>query len=405
LGLIVGVGMIGALATRVLLGIGIDRLGPRRIWLVALGVFIVAALAHLGITTVHGPAVYLVRILLTIGVSGGVGASLTYVSLRVPEARIAEMVGMLGTSGFLGLAIGPIFGDWLLGEGPVRQAELDRMFWLAALAGLVSLAATALATRGQVRQPRRRPYPAWIPLVRRYHPGVLMLVALAMGLGTGLPCVFVRAFAAELGLSGITSYFLVYAAVAFAARIVTRRWPEILGIRWVMLIGLASLAISMLLYLIVDRTWQLAIPATVAGLGHALLFPAIVAGGTLSFPSRYRGLATTLVLGMLDVGNLLGQPAVGFVLHYAGQCGLPKYPTMFVLVAVLLTSVAAVYGWQTRHDQRESSWKKRPRRAASRHRERLGSELHPHQAPPLLDGLPIDASLLDHPPRVSDNPR
>ncbi len=43
LGLIVGVGMIGALATRVLLGIGIDRLGPRRIWLVALCVFIVAA--------------------------------------------------------------------------------------------------------------------------------------------------------------------------------------------------------------------------------------------------------------------------------------------------------------------------------------------------------------------------
>ncbi len=306
---------------------------------------------------------------------------------------------MLGTSGFLGLAIGPIFGDWLLGTGPVRQAQLDRMFWLAALAGLVSLAATALATRGQVRQPRRRPYPAWIPLVRRYHPGVLLLVALAMGLGTGLPCVFVRAFAAELGLSGITSYFLVYAAVAFAARIMTRRWPEILGIRWVMLIGLASLAISMLLYLIVHSTWQLAIPATVAGLGHALLFPAIVAGGTLSFPSRYRGLATTLVLGMLDVGNLLGQPAVGFVLHYAGQCGLPKYPTMFVLVAMLLTSVAAVYGWQTRHDRRESSWKKRPRRAAPRHRDRSGQELAPHQAPPLLDRLPIDASPLDHPPR------
>ncbi|MHB8970841.1 MAG: MFS transporter [Pirellulaceae bacterium] len=366
LGMIVGVGMSGALAARVLLGIGMDRFGPRRIWLLALGIFILATLAHLLITSVHGPAVYLVRILLTIGISGGVGASLTYVSLRVPETRIAEMVGTIGTSGFLGLAIGPVLGDWLFGAGPVSQLQLDRMFALAALAGLVSLAAAVTATRGQVRRPHRRPYPAWIPLVRRYHPGLLLLVALAMGLGTGLPGVFVRAFAAELGLPGITSYFLVYSAVAFAARIVTRRWPEILGIRRVLLIGLAALAVSMLLYLTVTVSWQLAIPATVAGLGHALLFPAIVAGGALSFPSRYRGLATTLVLGMLDVGNLLGQPAVGFILHYADQGGLPKYPTMFILVAVFLASVATLFGWQTRHDKRDRTWKQRPRRTTSR---------------------------------------
>ncbi|MHB8952440.1 MAG: MFS transporter [Pirellulaceae bacterium] len=366
LGMIVGVGMIGALMARVVLGIGIDRLGPRRIWLVALGLFILATLAHVRITSVHGPAVYVVRILMTIGISGGVGASLTYVSLRVPETRIAEIVGTLGTSGFLGLAIGPVLGDWLFGAGPVSQRQLDRMFCGAALAGMVSWVATALATRGQVRRPHRRSYPTWLPLVRRYHPGVLLVVALAMGLGTGLPGVFVRAFTADRGLPGITSYFLVYSTVAFAARLVTRRWSEIWGIRRVLLMGLAALSASMLLYLPVQVSWHLAIPAAVAGWGHALLFPAIVAGGALSFPSRYRGLATTLVLGMLDVGNLLGQPAVGFVLYYADEWSLAKYPTMFVLVAALLASVAALYGWRTRFDARDRNFKKRPRRLTPR---------------------------------------
>ena len=265
LGTIVGVGMIGALAMRVFLGVGMDRYGPTRVWLASLALFIVGALAHVAIGSVDGPAVYLARILLTTGIAGAFRRSLTYVSLRIPEPRIAEMVGTLGTSGFLGLALGPTLGDMLFHSSEITRLQIDRMFYLAAVAGGTSWVLTYLATRKELRQIRRRKRPPLIALVRRYHPGTILLVAAAMGLGVGLPHVFLRAYAAELQFAGIKTFFVVYAAVAFTVRLLTRRWSQRFGIRPMILLGLVAQTASMFLYLVVERPWQLAIPATLAG--------------------------------------------------------------------------------------------------------------------------------------------
>ena len=40
-------------------------------------------------------------------------------------------------------------------------------------------------------------------------------------------------------------------------------------------------------------------------------------GESLAFPIWYRGIATTLILTMFDIGNLVGQPAVGSILTLA----------------------------------------------------------------------------------------
>ncbi len=392
LGVIVGTGMIGAVAVRLLLGTGIDRYSPRPIWLGALVLFIVAALGHLAVHTVHGPWVYLMRVLLTIGIAGGVGASLTYVSLRVPESRIAEIVGMIGTSGFVGLAIGPVVGDFLFRTPVITRQQIDWMFLLAAFVGTIALVAATLATGGQVQRRRKRRHPALFPLIRRYQPGVILLVALAMGLGIGLPSVFVRAYAAEMSIVGIRNYFLVYALVAFTVRVTTRRWTQRLGIRTVILIGLSALSASMVLYLVVHQAWQLAIPAAVAGFAHALLFPAIVAGGSISFPVRYRGLATTLVLGMFDVGNLIGQPAIGNTLYYAERFGLPKYPTMFMAVALFMIAVAVFYARRSavprqnrrRYSQRRSAAAGLPEQPARAMKEDARSTAGPTADEPAL---------------------
>src|SRR5690606_29925890 len=100
---------------------------------------------------------------------------------------------------------------------------------------------------------------------------------------------------------------------------------------------------SMLLYPLAMNEWTLAIPAGVAGFAHALLFPAVIGGGSISFPTRFRGLGATLMFAMFDLGNLVGQPAVGGMLELSRAVGLPAYPTMFVSMALILTSVAAIY--------------------------------------------------------------
>ena len=187
--------------------------------------------------------------------------------------------------------------------------------------------------------------PLWW-LVRRYHPGSVLLVAVALGMGTGIPFYFLRPFAAELKIEGIRNFFLVYSATAFVVRIACRQLSDRWGVKRTVLLGLYSLAASMLAFLFVQGPMMLMLPAVLGGVGHAIMFPAAMAGGSLAFPDRYRGLATTLMLTMFDLGMLIGQPLVGTLVHLARRAGWPAYPTMFLTMTVLLSLAGLVYAWQ-----------------------------------------------------------
>lgn len=341
LGLIVGVGAIGSVAVRFFQGVAIDHIGPRRVWLFSLALLVTALLLHLKVRQVDGLAVYAVRILYTVGLAGAFGSSLTFISLIAPPGRMGELLGMMGTSGFIGMAIGPRVSDWLLAADPSRS-DVDRMFLVAAAMGGVSWVLATAATWG-VKPPAVRRRVPRLAALRRYHPGTLLLVAAAMGLGLGLPTVFLRDYTRELKIGGIGQFFFIYACAAFCVRVATRRASDRLGYRPVILVGLTCLATSMVLYLLVSTAWSLAIPAVCAGAAHALLFPAVLSGGNAAFPARHRGLAITLMLTLFDFGTLLGQPLVGGSLELIKGWGLPEYPIMFVSTAVVLLLVNGVF--------------------------------------------------------------
>jgi len=342
LGWIVGIGMVGSLAVRLTLGAWIDQYGPRRVWLAALGLLAASCLAHLMVTSCHGVAVYLLRIAYCCALAGVFGASMTFISARVPPARTAEMIGMLGTAGFLGMVIGTQLGDLLLGTAVIRPWQLRTMFIAAAALACGSAAFALLATRGlPAPQPTRRP--PVLQLIARYHPGPVLLVGLAMGVGLSLPGNFLRPYAAELNMQRIGLFFGVYAPTAFITRVLTRRLPERYGPGPMILAGLSGLVVGLLLLLVVSNVWQLAIPGFAFGVAHALLFPSVVAAGTRRFPAEHRGLGTTMMLGTWDAGQLVGAPLVGGLLRASHWAGLPAYPSTFIAVAGLLGLSTVVF--------------------------------------------------------------
>jgi len=347
LGLIVGVGMIGSLCMRVAQGTGIDRYGPRRIWLWSLFFFVLSLVGHVGVRSSAGFSIFALRIVMQTSIAGIFGASITYISRRVPPERMAEIIGTLGTSGFIGMLVGPQIADWICAGDSVQRWQLDAMFLTAAGLGAVALVSAAQATRGQTITLARRQPPV-VALLQRYNPGVLLLVAIAVGAGVSLPSTFLRTYAAELQIGRIGLFFAVYAVTAFLVRMATRglfiRW----GNRPWVISGLLLLAASMLLYLPVARSWQLAIPGAVAGAAHALLFPAVVASGSTRFPERYRGLGTAVMLAMFDMGNLIGAPVIGGMLAAARYAELPAYPTMFMSIASGVAAVAVLFALRTR---------------------------------------------------------
>jgi MFS family permease len=350
-GLIVGIGMVGSLAMRAFQGFGIDHFGPRSVWLWSMALFVFSMLGHVAVSNVNGPAIFVLRILYTISLAGAFGASITSVSRRLPLARMAEVIGSLGTSGFVAMALGPQLGDFLCGHEPILRRDLDTMFYVAAALGLVSLVCAEFATRGNP-PPSRRRKPPMIWLLRRYHPGIVMMLAVVMGVGFVIPTTFLPTFTKELNIEHTGTFFLVYAATAFLARVSTRRFPHVVGVRPMILIGLAALVLSLLSYMMVETEWGLAVPGIFAGVAHALLFPAVTAQGSASFPSRYRGLGTTVMLSMLDIGTLVGAPLVGRIVEASKTMNVPPYRMTFSALAVGVTLTLVVYAVSSRESRR-----------------------------------------------------
>ena len=354
LGWIVAAGMVGSLLMRLAQGSGIDTYGPRRIWLWSSALFIASCGGHLFVTTVDGPLIYALRVLFQTSVAGFFGASITYISGRAPIARMAEVIGTLGTSGFIGMMIGTQLGDRILDYsdvGRLDESHIRNLFVAVTIVGMAGFLFSWFATRGDGVRAKRRQPPILL-VIRRYHPGPVLWAGAAAGFGLGLPTIFLTRYAAELNIPKLAVFFWIYAPTAFTTRILIRQLPQRWGVRPMLLCGMLSLAVGILSFLLVKTEWQFAFPAVLIGIAHAFVFPAAVAGGSGAFPLRYRGLGTTLMLSMFDLGNLVGMPAVGEMLHWYRRFGWPDYPSMFVTAATAIFGVAIVYAWTSRLSRR-----------------------------------------------------
>lgn len=339
LGLITGLGMAGGVLSRFVQGAVIDRLGPRVIWLGSLSLMVASLLGHFWVERIDSPLIYVLRLVYMVGLAGAFGASITAVSLRAPRGRTTELIGVLGSSGFIGQAIGPMAGDAIFTAQAPLAWKIQMMFSVALGACCISMLLTWLATWGE--RPRvSRKHPSMFRLIRQYHAGWMLLMAFALGMGIQFPQVFLRGFAKEVGIAHIGSFFLVYTTTAFTFRLLTRRLPERIGVKNAATIGVLILAASLTLYLLVSNPWLLPVPAFLGGLAHALTFPAIIGGGSIAFPKKYRGMGTNLMLVMLDAGALFGQPLIGTMIATSRKFELPAYPLTFTVIGILLATFA-----------------------------------------------------------------
>jgi len=378
LGWIVGLGMVGALVVRPGLGRMVDRYGAHRIWWASLLALAACCFGHLAVRSYNGPTIYVLRLGYSAAVAGLFGGSITWICRRVPPARAAEMIGVLGSSGFLAMIIGGPLSDLLLGTRQVEWVAIRRMFLAAGGLALAALALAYLAARGSAPPVPRRRAPLW-GLVWRYSPRMLILMGMAIGAALALPSTFMRPFALELGGRGFALFFTVYAATAILARVGMRRLPERLGFERTILLGAGLIVPGLLLFAWVRAPWQLAVPAVVFGVGHAFVLPSMIAAGSQAFPLRHRGTGTMLASAFTDAGALVGAPLAGMVLRASPGWGLPAYPTMFVTVAALVGVAGLVYArWILARGLITTA------AAAVRRRRRVGlPTMRPHTRPPV----------------------
>jgi MFS family permease len=341
LGWIVGAGMIGSILMRLSMGDWIDRYGPRRVWTTSLGVFAAACLAHLAVTRCDGAAIYALRIALFTSLAGVFGSSMSLVAGRSSITKMAEMVGMLGTSGFLGIMTGTLLGDLLCGAEP-SVVGTTRMFVAASLLGLAAMPFAWRAASESFVPSREARLPLW-RVLQRHFPLPLAAVGMVGGAVLAFPQIFLRTYAAALDIPRLGGFFTAVAVVAVATRFATRNLPSRVGLPPLILFSLSAMAVAQMLFLVVRTEGQLLFPAVAHGLGQAILFPTVTAAGAGAFPLRYRGVAMVVMLATFDLGQLIGSPIAGAILHYGPQIGLPGYPTLFAAMGLALLISGGLY--------------------------------------------------------------
>jgi MFS family permease len=339
-GFIVGCGTFAALAGRLFLGQAIDRFGVRRSWmtvatLYAIGCVLIASVDSIGVL------IYVGRIFFALGLAGMFTCSIFHAQNRAPVARRTEVIGNLGSSGFLGMICGSQLCDFV---GRTFAGRTESMFAFGCVAGLaiVYLTLVTIITRNDVHT-RPSITPAAHRLILQHWPGPVVIVSLLMGMYFIIPSVFLTRFSTNRELGGIALYWTCYSSTAFAVRLLTRRWSQTVGRHRMILMGTVGHFVGFGIMPSVTESWHFVFPALCSGFAHALLFPAVVSLGTESFPREYRGTGTTVVLGFFDLGGALSAPILGGIIDHFGGTGFSE---MFYASASVSILVGIAY-WLT----------------------------------------------------------
>ncbi|HUG17814.1 MAG TPA: MFS transporter [Planctomycetaceae bacterium] len=347
-GAVIRTGLIGALVLRLAMGQVIDRYGAGKLWTIS-AVGLISGLIWFTLIRSIGWELHAARILFSVSLAGMFTCSIVHIQNLVPAHRRTEVIGNLGSSGFVGMIIGSQAGDFIMRMGGDPQFKF---YWLFGSAAALVVIHLALAIALTWNAPHERPSESVsaLRLLVRYWPGPVVAVALMMGVAFAVTTVFLRRHSTLMGLGGIGTFFTAYAVSAFFFRIGTSDWSYKYGRHAMVMRGLAGHIISMASLIFVTREWHYIIPAVAGGFGHALLFPAVVSMGSGAFPKRYRGMGTTLTLGFVEAGVMISAPLLGALIDaYAETPGtrfgfIPMFATaagLAVIVGVFYLSTAA----------------------------------------------------------------
>ncbi|MGQ0635058.1 MAG: MFS transporter [Planctomycetaceae bacterium] len=341
-GEIVQAGLIAAILVRFELGRAIDRCGPRLVWLVSALAYVGGSAAFL-LAERLSPFLWGARIVYQVGLAGMFSCSIVHIQDQVPPHRRTEIIGSLGSSGFLGTIVGTQLSDLLFHLLSPGSARFAAMFAGAALLGTLHAAVVFVLTRDDVHHsPEVTTGP--FRLLFRHWPGAVTVVAVAMGTTFAVTTVFLTRYATGMKLSGIGMFFLPYSLTAFGCRWFLRDWGTSFGRHKMVLWGLAGLTAGQLLFLPVGSAWMFIFPAVVCGFGHSLLFPAVVSIGAGRFPVQHRGSGTTLVLGFIELGTAIAAPILGWLID-AGNFGsdVRGFRWMFLAASAVAGCAGLIY--------------------------------------------------------------
>ena len=235
-----------------------------------------------------------------------------YIADIVPAERRGEAMGLIGLTGTLGMATGPLLGSWV-GE----HFAINTLFYLSSGVALLSLLVQGTLTETLAPAQRQR-FRLGLLRLRRdelLEPRVLVpAVVMALVLFSfGAVLTVVPDQSRLLGLPSKGLFYTSYTVAALGVRVLAGRASDRHGRVWVLRWSVAGVALSLGLL----ATWTTAtgflVAAVVFGLGTGLVSPTLMAWGVDLSDPAYRGRAMATLYIALEAGIGLGALAAGWI--------------------------------------------------------------------------------------------
>ena len=314
-GIAIGLYSLAALAARPFVGWVADRFGRRP--LLVGGALLTAAATGLTLLVTTLLPFVAVRAMLGIGEAAFLVAMLSAAADLAPEGRTGEAISLASLALWLGVAIGPVIGEWLLGSrGGVDYAPV----WIAA--AVLSAIAALLALAVPETLPVAAPAPDGEPRRRGplFHPagllpGILVLCA-SWGMAGFIP--FLPLHAANLGAAGAGPALAIYGGIIVVVRLFGARLPDRLGAGRLTAVALAITAVGLLLLGVLPGYPGLLVATAVFAVGIALVFPSIISLAIGRVPAEERGSVVGTTSVFLDLAFGLAPVALTPLADAAG---------------------------------------------------------------------------------------
>ncbi len=331
IGMIMGIFALASALCRPWVAQMIDRFGRKRSYTVGCTIMTLLPLFYLPL---KGPLenYYLLllffRMLHGIGLAIGFTAIFTFIVDLIPINRLNEGIGMFGTSGLIGMAIGPMIAEPIL-----QNYGFSAFFFTASgLAGVALLLQLPIRDRHHLQQPETQPTPSFFALLKTRKQLITGGLALLFGFGLAATGNFIAPFAEGRQLSYVSLYYFAYSFAAVGIRFFVGKVADRIGENQIIPWGISLTALGLLLVPLVHGNLWLLTAGFVFGVGHGLLFPALNAMAVRDEPYAVRGKVTGIFTGGIDSGIFCGAVILGIIGKGAG------FTALFICAGLIVLS-------------------------------------------------------------------
>jgi MFS family permease len=331
IGAVMAVFTITATATRIPVGLLIDRIGRKPFLIAGVALFAVGNFGYL-----WAPGILLMlpfRMLHGVGWSGCTTAVATLAADIAPQKRRGELIGYAAMASSLGGAIGPVAGFALL-----QRFDFSGVFFGAAALLFVSLILAAFVKEPE-HGPRNNHRQRWIDLLVIPETLLPALAVAFLSFGHGGILTFLPIHALKLGLENPGLWFGLYALCLLLSRPVAGPLSDRISRRAVIIPGLILNLLGIgILALASSPAWLMA-AAVVAGFGTGAAQPALMTVAVDQTSPQRRGQSMAQYQCFYDLGIGLGSLTLGAFLDLVDQ----NFFLMYAATAVVALIGLSIY--------------------------------------------------------------